>query len=419
VTDVAAHTTLVTDEAIERLRQRIGVPERSRRQPFNEFATIDTIRHYAHGFGDDNPLWCDPAYAASSVWGENIAPPMFAISSGVPEPVTWSDQEREAMSGGDPLRGVGQYLRAERWHFAGPVRLGTRLTKRRALVKAELTDPSAFAGGHRGAVVCWRVVYSDDAAPETPLVVNEREFFYTERDASPDANRRRELASYDEAAIAEIDAAYERESRRGSQTRTSGDVSVGEELETIVRGPLTVTDVMAHHVGTGLGGQYGVGALRLAYANRQQVRGFYTLNPQGVPDVVQRCHWEDAWANELGHPAAYDYGMMRMTWMSNLVTNWMGDGALMTSFEGSARKFNYLGDTQWLSGTVTEIAETSEGSMAHLTMEGTNQLGQVTCRATATVLLPSDSTARVESATIEPSLASFDRDALVSAGETA
>jgi acyl dehydratase len=408
VTDVATPGTLVTDEAIARLRQRIGVPERSRRQPFNEFATIDTIRHYAHGFGDDNPLWCDPEYGASSAWGEIIAPPMFAISAGVPEPVTWNDQEREAMSGGDPLRGVGQYLRAERWHFAGPVRLGMRLTKRRALVKAELADPSAFAGGHRGAIVCWRVVYSDAAAPETPLVVNEREFFYTERDASPDAARRRELASYDEAAIAEIDAAYERETRRGAQTRTSGDVSAGEQLETIVRGPLTVTDVMAHHVGTGLGGQYGVGALRLAYVNRQHVRGFYTLNGQGVPDVVQRCHWEDAWANELGHPAAYDYGMMRMTWLSNLVTNWMGDGALMTSFEGSARKFNYLGDTQWLSGAVSAISQ----SKVLLTLEGTNQRGEVTCRATATVLLPSDPSACVGGVTIEPSLASFDRDSL-------
>jgi acyl dehydratase len=412
---MAATATLVTDEAIERLRKRIGVPERSRRQPFNEFATIDTIRHYANGFGDDNPLWCDPDYAATSVWGEIVAPPMFAISAGVPEPVTWTEQEQEAMSGGDPLRGVGQYLRAERWHFAGPVRLGTRLTKRRALVKAELTEPSAFAGGHRGAVVCWRVVYSDDASPETPLVVNEREFFYTERDASPDATRRRELASYDDAAIAEIDAAYERESRRGAQTRTLDEVSVSEPLETIVRGPLTVTDVMAHHVGTGLGGQYGVGPLRLGYTNRQHVRGFYTLNAQGVPDVVQRCHWEDAWANELGHPAAYDYGMMRMTWFSNLVTNWMGDGALMTSFEGSARKFNYLGDTQWLTGTVSGISELVGSSQVQLTLEGTNQLGEVTCRATATVVLPAHPGTRVEESKIEPSLASFDRDALASA----
>ena len=33
-------------------------------EPWCYEATRDNIRHYAHGIGDDNPLWCDPAYAA-------------------------------------------------------------------------------------------------------------------------------------------------------------------------------------------------------------------------------------------------------------------------------------------------------------------------------------------------------------------
>ncbi|HEV3188143.1 MAG TPA: MaoC family dehydratase, partial [Acidimicrobiales bacterium] len=282
--------------------------------PFNEYATLDTIRHYANGFGDDNPLWSDPEYAATSPWRVVIAPPMFPISAGVPETVTWTDEQSDAMSGGDPLKGIGQYLRAERWHFAGPITVGTRLTRRRALVKAELTEPSSFAGGHRGAVMCWRMVYSDERDPEHPIAVNEREFFYTERDTAPSAQRRSSVAHYDAEALQAIDDLYEAETRRGKLTRTKADVKVGDEIATIVRGPLTITDVMAHHVGTGLGGAYGVGPLRLGYLNRQHVPGFYSKNEQGVPDVVQRCHWENAWAQELGHPSAYDYGMMRMTW---------------------------------------------------------------------------------------------------------
>jgi len=31
--------------------------------------TRDAIRHYAHGIGDDNPLWCDPSYARQSRYG--------------------------------------------------------------------------------------------------------------------------------------------------------------------------------------------------------------------------------------------------------------------------------------------------------------------------------------------------------------
>lgn len=384
--------------------------------PFNEFATVDTIRHYAQGEGDDNPLWNDPDYAASSAWGDVIAPPMFPISAGVPEPATWTDDQREAMSGGDPLRGVGQYLRAERWYFAGPVRVGTRLTKRRALVKADLTEPSAFAGGHRGAVLCWRVVYSDDREPERPLVVNEREFFYSERETPPDAVRRRDLAHYDEAAIAEIDALYEAETRRGAATRTRADVAVGDRVGSIVRGPLTVTDVMAHHTGTGLGGQYGVGALRLGYLNRRRVPGFYTRNPQGVPDVVQRCHWEDDWARQLGHPAAYDYGMMRMAWLMNLVTDWMGDGALIASFEGSARRFNYLGDTQRLTGSVESVEGVGEETVVGLDLAGTNQDDEVTCRARVVVRLPERSSGRVGDARIAEVHSTFDMGVIESAG---
>ncbi len=44
-------------------RKRIGVPITDTVEPWNYEATRDAIRHYAHGIGDDNPLWTDPAYA--------------------------------------------------------------------------------------------------------------------------------------------------------------------------------------------------------------------------------------------------------------------------------------------------------------------------------------------------------------------
>ena len=45
------------------LRQRIGVKIGVTAEPWCYEATRDNIRHYAHGIGDDNPLWCDPEYA--------------------------------------------------------------------------------------------------------------------------------------------------------------------------------------------------------------------------------------------------------------------------------------------------------------------------------------------------------------------
>ena len=43
----------------------IGVPIVDTVEPWCYEVTRDNIRHYAHGIGDDNPLWCDPSYAAA------------------------------------------------------------------------------------------------------------------------------------------------------------------------------------------------------------------------------------------------------------------------------------------------------------------------------------------------------------------
>ena len=56
----------ITDEAVDSLRRLIGVEITDTVEPWCYEATRDNIRHYAHGIGDDNPLWCDPAYAAAT-----------------------------------------------------------------------------------------------------------------------------------------------------------------------------------------------------------------------------------------------------------------------------------------------------------------------------------------------------------------
>ena len=50
-------------------------------EPWCYEATRDNIRHYAHGIGDDNPLWCDPDYAAGDrLRHASIAPPSFVFA---------------------------------------------------------------------------------------------------------------------------------------------------------------------------------------------------------------------------------------------------------------------------------------------------------------------------------------------------
>ena len=55
-------------------RRLIGVPIADTVEPWCYEATRDNIRHYAHGIGDDNPLWCDPAYAADDALRRRSSP---------------------------------------------------------------------------------------------------------------------------------------------------------------------------------------------------------------------------------------------------------------------------------------------------------------------------------------------------------
>ena len=52
--------SLINDKNLADLRKLVGVPIEDSLEPWCYEATRDNIRHWAHGIGDDNPLWCEP-----------------------------------------------------------------------------------------------------------------------------------------------------------------------------------------------------------------------------------------------------------------------------------------------------------------------------------------------------------------------
>ena len=71
----------ITEEGLDDLRKRIGVKIENTIEPWNYEATRDAIRHYAHGIGDDNPLWNDPSYAEKTTYGTLVALPSFLFTT--------------------------------------------------------------------------------------------------------------------------------------------------------------------------------------------------------------------------------------------------------------------------------------------------------------------------------------------------
>jgi acyl dehydratase len=378
----------ITDEGIARLRARIGVAEPNPMPPHYTLPTLDTFRHVAEACGDDNPLWSDPSYAEGTRWEGPIAPPALVGGDtlvGVDE-VTNLDDDTRALLKGDPLRGVHAFYSASSREWWAPLRPLRQVRRRNALV-AVLDKPSDFAGR---AVHEWTgQVFRELDGPL--LSAQYRLMIRTERDKARTRNKHEqvELATYTDDEIAAVEAQYAAERSRGALPRRWEDVTEGDEVGPLVKGPLTVTDMICWHVGMGMG-LYGVKALRLAAANRRRIPGFFHRDEHNVPDVMQRVHWDPEFARRSGNPTTFDYGRMRETWLIHLCTDWMGDDAWLWKLECEFRAFNYVGDTQWVRGTVRRKYLADGGRPAvDLDLSCTNQRGQVTTVGRASVLLPS------------------------------
>ena len=383
-----ATTGTITDEGVERLRARVGVPEPWTRTPHYYRPNVDAFRNVAESYGDDNPLYCDPAYAAGTVWGGLIAPPPLVGGDsliGEDEVTAVAADQRDLMRG-DPLRGVHAFYSASAREWWAPLRPDHRVWRRNALVVA-LDKPSEFAGR---AVHEWSAtVFRDDDG--TLLSGQYRLMIRTERTKAREKGKYKniEIAPYTDAEIDAIDAEYAAATRRGAEPRFWEDVDEGDTVGPMVKGPLTVTDMVCWHVGMGMG-LYDVKPLALGAANRRRIPRFFHRDDLNVPDVMQRVHWDPEFARRSGNPTTFDYGRMRETWLIHLCTDWMGDDAWLWKLECEFRGFNYVGDTQWLSGTVLRKYLAEGGRPAvDLELRAENQRGALTTPGTATVLLPS------------------------------
>src|SRR5438309_3616632 len=94
----------ITDEGVAQLRRRIGIAQPHPQPPHYLAPNEDAFRHVAEAYGDDNPLYCSPSYAATTRWNGSIAPPNLAGGDTLigENEVTALDAETKALLKGDP-----------------------------------------------------------------------------------------------------------------------------------------------------------------------------------------------------------------------------------------------------------------------------------------------------------------------------
>lgn len=409
----------ITDEGIGLMRDRCGYPNPTvrsgtRQLPWWTLASPDAIRHHVNGYGDDNPLYVDPDYGARTRWGGQIAPPGFDAAGG-----PHAHRERPALPEGDAnsvapgeeenawyrrlgrsippefhertrraLRGIQLYSSGNETTYYRPYFVGDYQAGLAGGVYSVEAKESEFAG--RSVIVANRT-FSWNQRGEA-LGERRHWFVHAERRKSGSRKSKRpkpSRAHYSDEDLHRIEQLYESERHRGADTLWFEDVEVGSALPEMVKGPLHLTDMWNQHMGSGWFG-YGNPALRLGYENRKKMRGFYSRTQYNSWDVIQRVHWDEALAQEVGVPLMYDIAPMRNAWVLHYCTNLMGDDAWLYTIHNELRSFNYFGDTTFYSGTVTgKRVDAAIGPLMEIKISGVNQRGVENTTCKAVILLAS------------------------------
>ncbi len=373
----------ITPEDIEKMRMLIGQPEPNWEPAWNEVAHVSDFQRFLNAYGDNNPIFWDKAYAKTTRWRDVIAPPMFMMTMGIEESGTLPKEIREKSRGA--LRGIGMYQSGFEFEFYRPV-FHDDVLYRRAFISDVIEKTSDFAG--KSVLVKHQTSYANNRGED--VGVYRYLMIHAERRTAAEKGKYKtiEKARYTPEMIKEIDEAYEKEHTQGSKPRFWEDVKEGEELPVMVKGPLSLLEIIYWHIAIGMGG-FGILPLRLNYLNRKRLPRFYTPDEYGVPAPVQRMHWEESWAKKVGAPLSYDYGMMRAAWTVHYLTNWMGDDGWLWKMDCEMRKFNFQGDTQWFTGHVSKKYIDGDKYCVDIETSGKSQRDEITTPGRATVILPS------------------------------
>jgi acyl dehydratase len=362
----------ITDEAIAAARGMIGLQLRPE-GPYLQDATPDTIRNFGNGIGDLNPLYRDEEHGRLSRFGTIVAHPMFPMAFG------WIGRTRWG------LPGVHGFYAGNDWELFRHVRPGDRVTAIERVVGVE-EKQSRFSG--RLVLQFVEATYANQHGQIVARALGT--CTRHERKASREAGKYKDIKTYEYTAeeFAGIDEAILREEERirGSHILYWEDVTEGDELPPIVRGPLSLMDTMGFLVGCGRGHTHGI-----VFKAAMKHPGHFFRNPEagGGIEYTGIGHHRESIAREVGVPGTYDYGPQRSAWMCSLVTNWMGDAGFLKRVRTEMRRFNTMGDCTWCRGRVSRKYVKDGHALVDIELRGENQRGELTTPGLATVILPS------------------------------
>jgi acyl dehydratase len=365
----------LTDELLQRMKKFVGRELRIGHSINNEEATRMAILKFAEGIGDTNPLWTDQSYAEKTKYGSIIAPPswVFSVFSGVQYGFT----------------GVGGFHSASSIEFYFPIFRNDIITPRMICTDIEGPKKSAFAEktvierndnlytNQRKELVVkisWEVTHFERVKARRKGKYHNIELPYpwTEK----------ELKGIEEEALAE--------KRSGQNTPSWDKIKIGQELNPLIKGPLTLTDEIAFLIGGGAPiPRIAAHAAALRLYRRHPAWSFRDPNSFGL-EPIYAVHYNKEAAKAQGLPYQYDVGFQRHAWQIHLLTNFAGDEGWVKKSFCEYRRFVYFSDVVRLKGIIRDKFIDNDGECCvKIETNAVNQRGEEVMPGYGVVALPS------------------------------
>lgn len=358
----------ITDEALAEAKAMIGqdlIIEQS-----NYEASRDTIRGYALGIGDSNPLYVDPSYAKTSQFGSLIAPPTFpyAIFSTI------------VMPGFFGIQGI---YGAARWTYHDRIVQGDVITASARVI--EMIEKTGRRGGRFFVQVGETQYHNQNGQLVATCITDNLRIPRHGASGGGLTHEPRERYQYSQDELEAIEHAVFAEEVRGANTRYGEDVQTGENLVPVVKGPYEREDLLVFYSGA-LPDHYHASNQRWRLRRGTEINNLHP-DRYKIPNSGYG-HQDTHAAREVGMPAAYDNGCQRVSWFGHLIGNWMGDAGLLAGLDVRVREPNLHGDTLWLEGIVRRKQRVDDRWLIDIDVSARNQLGVNTAVGTATAALP-------------------------------